>query len=176
MSGWSLNWQRREREFERLIAKDKDLKVLSNRIFFIWDGNHRLQGWWEFINQTYLFDYDWHYAVKAMVIWTKNDVTSILTTMHDINKATENSHVKTNLVHTLHCMQKDGMLPPLIFKTLLTFEELKSALEQTKSKGAKPWYNIPRAKFLEYIHNVCPIFSLLIITFPFRFHSTICFA
>ena len=34
-SSWSPNWQRRETEFERLIAKDKDLKVLSNRMFFV---------------------------------------------------------------------------------------------------------------------------------------------
>ena len=40
--GWSPNWQRREWKFERLIVKDKDLKVLSNRMFFVWDGDHRL--------------------------------------------------------------------------------------------------------------------------------------
>ena len=156
-SSWSPNWQRREREFERVIAKDKDLKVLSNRMFFVWDGNHRLQAWWEFINQTHPLDYDWHYAVRAMVISTKNDVTSILMAMHDINKATENSHVRTNLVHTLHRMQKVGTLPPSSFKALLTPEELKSAIEQAESKGAKSWYTIPRAKFLEYIHSVCSL-------------------
>ena len=128
-SGWSPNWQRREWELERLIAKDKDLKVLSNRMFFVWDGNHRLQAWWKFISQTHPLDYNWHYAVRAMVFLTKNDVTSILTAMHDINKATENSHVRTNLVHTLHRMQKVGTLPPSSFKTLLTPEELKSAIE-----------------------------------------------
>ena len=89
-----------------------------------------------------------------MVISTKNDVTLILTAMHNINKATENSHVQTNLVHTLHRMQKVGTLPPSSFKTLLTLEELKSAIEQAESKGAKPWYTILRAKFLEYIHSV----------------------
>ena len=52
-SDWSPNWQWREREFERLISKDKDLKVLSNRMFFVWDRNHRLQAWWEFINQNH---------------------------------------------------------------------------------------------------------------------------
>ena len=51
-------------------------------------------------------------------------------------------------------MQKVGTLPPSSFKTLLTPEELKSAIEQAKSKKAKPWYTIPRAKFLEYIHSM----------------------
>ena len=143
-------------------------------MFFVWDENHKLQAWWEFINKTHHLDYDWHYAVRAMVILTKNDITSILTTMHDINKATKNLHIRTNLVHTLHRMQKVGTLAPLSFKTLLTPEELKSAIEQAKSKGAKPWYTIPRAKFLDYIHSECPIISLLIMTFPFHLHYAIC--
>ena len=109
-----------------------------------------------------------------MVIRTKNDVTSILIAMHDINKATKNLHFKMHLIHTLHRMQKVGMLPPSNFKTLLTPEELKNAIEQAESKEAKPWYTIPRAKFLEYIHSVCSIISLLIMTFSFRLHSVIC--
>ena len=56
-------------------------------------------------------DYNWHYRVRTIVLKTREDVASILTAMHDINKAIENSHVKTNFVHTLHCMQKVRPLP-----------------------------------------------------------------
>ena len=48
-----------------------------------------------------------------------------LTTMHDISKATENSHVKSNLVHILHRMQKVGVLPLSEFKHILIAEELE---------------------------------------------------
>ena len=44
------------------------------------------------------------------MIRTKEDPASILTAMHNINRATENSHVKMNLVHTLHRMRKVGTL------------------------------------------------------------------
>ena len=64
-----------------------------------------------------------------MVILTKNDVISILIAMHDINNTTKNSHVRTNLVHTLHRMQKVGTLPPSSFKTLLSPKELKTTIE-----------------------------------------------
>ena len=77
--------------------------------FFIWDGNHRLQAWTEFISESYSDNYDWHYHVRSTVLRMKDDVASILMAMHDINKASENSHVKTNLVHTLHQMQKVGV-------------------------------------------------------------------
>ena len=75
--------------------------------------------------------------------------------MHDINKATENSHVKTNLVHTLHRMRKVGRLEVSNFKDLLSPEEMTAAAEREKDeKDTSPWYILPRAKFLEYIYNV----------------------
>ena len=84
--------------------------------------------------------------------------------MHDINRATENSHVKTNLVHTLHRIQKVGTLPVDEFKCILSAKEIQAAKNSLLSnKENKPWYNIPRAKFLEYIHNVSiqsPLFNI----------------
>ena len=75
--------------------------------------------------------------------------------MHDINKATKNSHVKTNLVHTLHRMQKVGLLPVASFKDMLTAEELQVAQKQADSmESKKPWYPIPRVKFLDYIYSI----------------------
>ena len=84
--------------------------------------------------------------------------------MHDINRATENSHVKTNLDHTLHRMQKVGTLPVDEFKIIMSAEEIQAAKNALLSnKENKPWYNIPRAKFLEYIHSVwkqSPLFNI----------------
>ena len=136
------------------------MKVLSNKMFFVWDGNHRLQEWWEFFNQTHPHDFKWHYAIRIMVICTIDDLTSILIAMHDINKATENFFGKTNLVHTLHYMQKVGILLAVNFKALLTLEELIATLKHAKeNKENWTWYTIPRAKFLEYIHSISSILS-----------------
>ena len=74
--------------------------------------------------------------------------------MHDINKATKNSHVKTNLVHTLHRMQKVGVLSPICFRDLLTLDEVQAAMKLANSVDKKPWYSIPHAKFLDYIYSV----------------------
>ena len=114
-------------------------------------------------------DLDWHFRVRTIVLYTLDNVTSILTAMHDINRATENSHVKTNLVHTLHRMQKVGTLPVEEFKGLLSPNKLivaKNAIESINQN--KPWYNIPRAKSLEYIHSIrSPCLHL------FHYHSLI---
>jgi hypothetical protein len=74
--------------------------------------------------------------------------------MHDINKATKNSHVKSNLVHMLHRIQKVGQLPFTRFKDILTSEEMEQAKLELQKPEKKTWIPIPRAKFLEYIHSM----------------------
>ena len=75
--------------------------------------------------------------------------------MHDINKATENSHVKTSLVHILHRMKKVGRLEVSNFKDLLTLEEMTVAAEREKDeKDTSLWYILSQEKFLEYIYSV----------------------
>ena len=38
---WDAQWQKRDKEFERFLGSNSSLKKLSNKYFFIWDGNHR---------------------------------------------------------------------------------------------------------------------------------------
>ena len=152
---WDRPWRRRDEEFEYFLGLHSELELLSNKFFFIWDGNHCHQAWTKFISQCYQDNLNWHYRVRSIVLNTKDDVASILIAMHDINNAIENSHVKTNLVHTLHRMQKVEVLPVLSFRNWLTPEELVAAQKQAESTGdKKPWYPILRAKFLDYIYSV----------------------
>jgi hypothetical protein len=73
----------------------------------------------------YKGDFDWHYRVRSIVLDSKNGITDYLTAMHDINKTIEKSHVKSNLVHILHRMQKVGSLPAREFESLLTPKEFE---------------------------------------------------
>ena len=154
-AAWGPHWCQKDREFEEFLLGDLELRSLSNKYFFVWDGNHRLIAWMEFIAQSYPHDIHWHYRVRSNVLHTKGNVANSLTPMHDINKATENSHVKTNLVHTLHHMRKVGQLEVSNFKDLLSPEEMTAAVEREKDeKDTGSWYILSRAKFLEYIYSV----------------------
>ena len=51
--GWDEHWQAKDEAFERQIQKDPVLKKLSNKYFFVWDGNHRLLAWMDFISRTH---------------------------------------------------------------------------------------------------------------------------
>ena len=152
---WNMHWQKRNDEFESFLSLHNELKELSNKFFFIWDNNHRHQAWTELISQSHSNDYNWHSKVRTIVLKTRDDIASILTAMHDINKAIENSHVKTNFVHTLHRKKNVGCLPMSSFHDLLTVEEMLTVKKVANSVGEKkPWYPIPCSKFLDYIYNV----------------------
>ena len=154
-SAWNFHWRRKDMEFEQFLQSNPELRFLSNKMFYVWDGNLRLVAWMEFISKVHPNDLDWHFCVRTIVLHTLDIITNVLTAMDDINQAIENLHVKTNLVHTLHRMQKVGTLHVEEFKDVLSLDELvaaKNAIESINQK--KPWYNILRAKFLEYIHNI----------------------
>ena len=39
---WSTEWKEVNDEFEKKLLADDDLKIFSNKMFMVWDGNHRL--------------------------------------------------------------------------------------------------------------------------------------
>ena len=38
---WNMHWQRQDDKFESFLSLYSELHELSNKFFFIWDGNHR---------------------------------------------------------------------------------------------------------------------------------------
>ena len=154
-SAWGPHWHQRDWKFEEFLLGNLKLRSLSNKYFFVWDGNHKLMAWMEFIAQSYPHDIHWHYRVQSIILQTKGNVANSLIAMHDINKATKNLHVKTNLVHTLHRMRKVDTLEVSNLKDLLMPEEMTVASKRAKDvKDTGPWYFLLRAKFLEYIYSI----------------------
>ena len=67
-----------------------------------------------------------------------------------IARQTENSHVKTNLVHTLYRVQKYGVFELEKFKELLSPEEERACLANSR----KSWYSMPLEVFTSFIFKV----------------------
>jgi hypothetical protein len=45
MASWSTLWQEPNEEFDSILRNDSDLAHLAGKIFFVWEGNHRLTAW-----------------------------------------------------------------------------------------------------------------------------------
>ena len=59
--------QQQDREFEAFLQANPDLRFLSNKYFYISDGNYRHQAWIEFIAKSYADNFEWHYRVRSIV-------------------------------------------------------------------------------------------------------------
>ena len=71
--------------FEKILQTDGDLKVFSDKMFMVWDGNHRLQAWLPIINQDHTHDPAWHYVVESIILDVKGDIATMLTALHEVN-------------------------------------------------------------------------------------------
>ena len=66
--GWSKQWQKADREFEGILKLSPYLSKFSNRMFYVWDGNHRLLAWYPFIASNQRNNPAFHVPVKAIVL------------------------------------------------------------------------------------------------------------
>lgn len=82
---WSNEWKIRNEEFEQELLADDDLKVFSNKMFMVWDGNHRLQAWLPVIDQFHSGDLSWHFKVESIILDPKGEVALVLEALHEVN-------------------------------------------------------------------------------------------
>lgn len=67
-------------------------------------------------------------------------------------RQTEDSHVKTNFVHTLFRIQKYGLMPIEQFEDILTPSEMKKCKKSHNAK--KTWYTLNLQVFTNFIFQV----------------------
>jgi hypothetical protein len=67
--------------------------------------------------------------------------------MHSMS--TENSHVKTNMVHTLHRIKAIRTQPIESFKDLLSEDEYQKCLNNPKK--SKTWYKMTAEVFVSFL-------------------------
>ena len=72
---------------------------------------------------------------------------------------TEDSHVKTNIVHTLFRVQKYGLMPLEQFHDILTPAEIKRCKKSQNAK--KTWYSLNLHVFTRFIYQVYSLYLIL---------------
>ena len=85
LAKWSPEWKQVNEEFENKLLADDDLKIFSNKMFMVWDGNHRLQAWMPIIEPFHTHDINWHFCVEVIILDPKIDVPSVIAALHEVN-------------------------------------------------------------------------------------------
>lgn len=85
-ASWNDHWVQGDQEFEETLKQDPDLLYLSSKLFFVWDGNHRLMAWYPYIASKHSTELSWHYAVEARLLVTLGHTGLLINAINDINR------------------------------------------------------------------------------------------
>ena len=80
-------WRRRVAEFEERVQSNLELQRFLNKMFFVWDGNHRLKTWYPLINEMHSTEAEFHVPMMCtLVMVTRENKLKLVNAMWDINK------------------------------------------------------------------------------------------
>ena len=82
---WSGLWQSANDRFEAELVADPDLVKFFGKMFYVWEGNHRITAWWRHVNNFHRDDEAWHISVHCIVFDPRNETGVLLDAMNDIN-------------------------------------------------------------------------------------------
>lgn len=82
---WDEHWKQQNEYFESWLKSQPAIAHLSNHMFFVWDGNHRLAAWYAYIARMHHNDFDWHVLVDCLLLVPEGGTCILLEAMNDIN-------------------------------------------------------------------------------------------
>ena len=82
---WSSLWQSASDRFAAELDANPDLAKFSGKMFYVWEGNHRVTAWWRHVNNFHRNDEAWHISVHCIVLDPRNETDVLLDAMNDIN-------------------------------------------------------------------------------------------
>ena len=65
---WDTHWQMFDKELKGELKGKKKLSFLSNKMLYVWEGNHCTLAWMELIFEKYKENKAWHFRVVSTVI------------------------------------------------------------------------------------------------------------
>jgi hypothetical protein len=83
---WEEHWQSSNKSFEEILKNDKNYERFCDKIFFVWEGNHRVTVWYRHIDKVHGEDKEKHYSIDCIVLESTGSVTLLLNAMHDVHK------------------------------------------------------------------------------------------
>lgn len=72
---WDPHWQHLNDNFEEVLMSPEHLRSLSNKMFHMWDGNHRLHAWSRIISRRFVEDMSKHACLDIYIINSKGKET-----------------------------------------------------------------------------------------------------
>lgn len=82
---WNNHWVDANNIFESNLAQDPELRQFSGKMFYVYEGNHRLTAWMRHIEDFHSNNPAWHITVDCIVLDGRGRNAVLLNAMADIN-------------------------------------------------------------------------------------------
>ena len=86
---WGPHWRAENTRFEEFLEADDDYKDLRGKMFFVYDGNHRVKAWRQTIDTVHRGQIEWyqkHGCPECVLLDCSNGGGDILNAMDSVNK------------------------------------------------------------------------------------------
>ncbi|MCO5614717.1 hypothetical protein L7F22_069001 [Adiantum nelumboides] len=132
--------------FDDQILQISELKHMEEKMFVVWDGNHRLHGWREWAYHERLDEFSTPRVECTLVVLNPTEMAEFLLVLSMINKVTR-VHVPHTTAHDIFMMQKLGLADPKSILDKFDDEDrakAKRVLRGTAMNRSK-WLRLPMA-------------------------------
>lgn len=82
---WSPLWIAESDKFDNRMAADPSLVQFVGKMFWVWEGNHRLTAWYRQVNRVHPNEEKWHISPMCICLDTEGKAPIIMNAMTDIN-------------------------------------------------------------------------------------------
>jgi hypothetical protein len=83
---WNIHWKNASAKFDEFLKEDDVLCKFVGKMFWVWDGNYRLQAWRSVVDKHHAEEATWHISVDSILLNPSPDIALLLTAMHDLNR------------------------------------------------------------------------------------------
>ncbi|MCO5608266.1 hypothetical protein L7F22_062472 [Adiantum nelumboides] len=154
---WDPLWIEINNEFEEELASKSNLGSLCNKMFYVWEGNHRTVAWQAVINEKFSMVKEKHYRVLCTIIDpTKVSEIALLTSLQRMNFMNMHSMVSTHLRDELvNCTNICGANHDAYLRALPEKDQkIISDVRKKHTKGSEPWYPLTRKYLGRLLYDV----------------------
>ncbi|MCO5573887.1 hypothetical protein L7F22_027662 [Adiantum nelumboides] len=157
LESWDPFWVEINKEFEEELKEDPALSILSNHMFYVWEGNHRTVAWLEAIQERFFERKEKHVRVLSTIIDPRkvNEI-SLLSCFQRMNFLNTHALVATSLrdelVNTCNICTSNSQdyLKELPHEDVALIDKI----QKKQTKGDEPWFPLTRKFLAKLVYNI----------------------
>lgn len=157
LESWDPFWVEINKEFEEELKADPALNILSNHMFYVWEGNHCTVAWLEAIQEQFFERKEKHVRVLSTIINPRKvSEMSLLSCFQRMNFLNTHALVaislRDELVNTYNICTSNSQdyLKELPHEDVVLIDKI----QKKQTKGDESWFPLTRKYLAKLVYNI----------------------